>query len=100
MPYPVVADADGMAASEVRYESKKEVFRPEQVAAAMLGECKKIAEMGLENQRVTDVVIACPQYWTEVERRAMLDAAGIAGLNCLRLMNETTAVVVILSRVP
>lgn len=28
---------------------------------------------------------------TEVERYAMLNAASIAGLNCLRLVNETTA---------
>jgi len=29
---------------------------------------------------------------TDTERRALLDAAQIAGLNCLKLMNETTAV--------
>ena len=28
---------------------------------------------------------------TDVERRAMLDAAQIGGWNCLRLLNETTA---------
>ena len=30
-------------------------------------------------------------YRTDAERHAMLDAANIAGLNCLRLMNDITA---------
>uniref|UniRef100_A0A8C5H7S1 Heat shock 70 kDa protein 4-like n=1 Tax=Gouania willdenowi TaxID=441366 RepID=A0A8C5H7S1_GOUWI len=36
--------------------------------------------------------IKVPSYFTDVERRSVIDAAQIAGLNCLRLMNETTAV--------
>uniref|UniRef100_A0A667Y252 Heat shock protein 4a n=1 Tax=Myripristis murdjan TaxID=586833 RepID=A0A667Y252_9TELE len=36
--------------------------------------------------------IKVPSYFTDTERRSVIDAAQIAGLNCLRLMNETTAV--------
>lgn len=32
-----------------------------------------------------------PSYFTDAERRSVMDAAQIAGLNCLRLMNDTTA---------
>ena len=32
-----------------------------------------------------------PSFFTDAQRRAMLDACSVAGLNCLRLMNETTA---------
>jgi molecular chaperone DnaK (HSP70) len=32
-----------------------------------------------------------PCYFTDVQRRALLDSAQIAGLNVLRLMNETAA---------
>lgn len=63
---------------------------PIQITGAMFAKLKKIAEMGLESN-VVDCVISCPPYWTEAERRAILDAANIAGLNVLRLMNETTA---------
>ena len=42
--------------------------------------------------KVTDCVISVPSFMTDTERRALLDAAQIAGLNCLKLMNETTAV--------
>uniref|UniRef100_A0AAR2IU47 Heat shock protein 4 like n=1 Tax=Pygocentrus nattereri TaxID=42514 RepID=A0AAR2IU47_PYGNA len=33
-----------------------------------------------------------PSFFTDSERRSVLDAAKIAGLNCLRLMNDTSAV--------
>uniref|UniRef100_A0A671MQ26 Heat shock 70 kDa protein 4-like n=1 Tax=Sinocyclocheilus anshuiensis TaxID=1608454 RepID=A0A671MQ26_9TELE len=36
--------------------------------------------------------IKVPCFYTDAERRSVIDAAQIAGLNCLRLMNETTAV--------
>lgn len=32
-----------------------------------------------------------PAFFTNAERKALLDAAAIAGLNVLRLFNETTA---------
>ncbi|XP_003376356.1 heat shockprotein 4 [Trichinella spiralis] len=37
-------------------------------------------------------VVHVPCFWTDVQRRALLDASKIAELNCLKLMNETTAV--------
>jgi heat shock protein 4 len=41
---------------------------------------------------VCDVVISVPGFFTDIQRRALLDAASIAGLNTLRLINDTTAV--------
>ena len=32
-----------------------------------------------------------PSYFVDAERRAILDSAAIAGLNVLKLMNDTTA---------
>ena len=40
---------------------------------------------------VTDCVISCPGWFTDRQRRAILDAASIANLNCLRVMNDLTA---------
>merc|ERR1719261_1341133 len=51
---------------------------------------QKIAEQD-QGSSVTDVVVSVPSYFTDAERHAMLDAANIAGLNCLRLMNDITA---------
>ena len=51
---------------------------------------KHTAEEALAN-KVKDVVISCPSYFTDCERRGLLDAAAMAGLNVLKLMNDTTA---------
>lgn len=32
-----------------------------------------------------------PSFFTDAERRSMIDASQIAGLNCVRLINDTTA---------
>ena len=51
---------------------------------SMVFKCmQKIAELD-QGTAVTDVVVAVPTYFTDAERHAMLDAASIAGLNCLR----------------
>ena len=39
-----------------------------------------------------DVVLSIPPYCSAVERQSVLDAAKIANVNCLRLINENTAV--------
>ena len=40
---------------------------------------------------VSDCVITVPGWFTEVQRRAVLSAAEMVGLNCLRLVNDLTA---------
>ena len=40
---------------------------------------------------VNDIVISCPAWYTDAQRRAILDAGEIAGLKILRLINDTTA---------
>lgn len=90
--YKIVPGARGYAGIQVSYDDKTELFQPEQIAGALFQKLKGIAEGGLEGTKVTDCVIGVPAWWTDVQRRALLDAANIAGLNVLRLINETTAV--------
>jgi heat shock protein 4 len=47
-----------------------------------------------ENSNIStkDIVITVPSYFSNVERQAVLDACDIAGLKCIRLINESTAV--------
>lgn len=40
---------------------------------------------------VNDMVLSVPAWFTDVQRRALIDAAEIAGLRPLRLINDTTA---------
>merc|ERR1719436_1540509 len=41
--------------------------------------------------KVADVVIAVPSSYADVQRQALLDAAKVANMSVLRLMNEHTA---------
>jgi L1 cell adhesion molecule like protein len=40
---------------------------------------------------VSDAVVTVPAYFNDSQRQATKDAASIAGLNCLRIINEPTA---------
>uniref|UniRef100_A0A8C7F923 Heat shock 70 kDa protein 4-like n=1 Tax=Oncorhynchus kisutch TaxID=8019 RepID=A0A8C7F923_ONCKI len=75
----------------VMYMEEEKVFSIEQVTAMLLTKMKETAEHALKKP-VADCVVSVPCYYTDAERRSVVDAAQIAGLNCLRLMNETTAV--------
>ncbi|KAM9496571.1 heat shock 70 kDa protein 4b isoform 2-T2 [Clarias gariepinus] len=81
----------GTTGIKVTYMEEEKVFSIEQVTAMLLTKLKETAESALKKP-VADCVISVPCYYTDAERRSVVDAAQIAGLNCLRLMNETTAV--------
>jgi L1 cell adhesion molecule like protein len=51
---------------------------------------KETAEAYLGNT-VTSAVITVPAYFNDSQRQATMDAAAIAGLNVLRIINEPTA---------
>lgn len=69
---------------------EERIFTPEQCTAMLLTKLKDISANALQTQ-INDCVISVPSYYTNSERKALLDAAAISGLNVLRLMNETTA---------
>ncbi|GFX64209.1 heat shock 70 kDa protein 4L [Trichonephila clavipes] len=75
----------------VNYLQEQTVFTIPQVMAMMFTKLKEIAESNLQI-KVQDCVVSVPIYYTDAERRAILNSAEIAGLNVLRLMNEPTAV--------
>lgn len=65
---------------------------PQEIAAFILSELKYQAEQ-YTGEKVTDAVIAIPSHFDENQRRATKEAAWIAGINVLRLLNEATAAV-------
>ncbi|XP_055378579.1 heat shock 70 kDa protein 4 isoform X2 [Condylostylus longicornis] len=90
IPYRVEPIQNGGIGIRVNYLDKEHVFTPEQITAMLFTKLKETSETALQ-AKVNDCVITCPVYFTNAERKALLDAAAISGLNCLRLMNETTA---------
>lgn len=65
-------------------------FRPEEISAQILMELKGNAEEYL-NKSVKRAVITVPAYFNDYQRQATLDAAQIAGIQCVRIINEPTA---------
>jgi len=86
---PLVTTADNKIAFEVRYKGEKRQFVPEQIVAMMLTKLQNTnRKIGITHN---DMVLSVPNYYTDQERKALLDAAKIAGINVLRLMNEPSA---------
>lgn len=85
-----LVDIKGQVGAEVTYLGKKERFTATQLVSMFLNKVKATASAELKLP-VSDIVISVPAWFTDVQRRSLLDAAEIAGLKVLRLINDTTA---------
>ncbi|MBZ0091052.1 MAG: Fe-S protein assembly chaperone HscA [Sulfuricellaceae bacterium] len=87
-PYGFV-DAPGM----VQLSTAAGVKSPVEVSAELLKVLRERAEHSLGGELV-GAVITVPAYFDDAQRQATKDAARLAGLNVLRLLNEPTAAAV------
>lgn len=85
LPYEFITD-DGMP----MIRTVNGDVSPVQISAEILKHLKQRAEDSLGNE-LTGVVITVPAYFDDAQRQATKDAAQLAGLNVLRLLNEPTA---------
>nr|KAJ0202103.1 hypothetical protein LSAT_V11C600301360 [Lactuca sativa] len=90
LPFSVTEGPDGFPLINARYLGETKSFTPTQVMGMVFSNMKTIAEKNL-NAAVVDCYIGVPIYFTDLQRRAVMDAATIVGLHPLRLMHETTA---------
>ncbi|MFZ2628449.1 MAG: Fe-S protein assembly chaperone HscA [Rugosibacter sp.] len=84
-PYDFV-DAEGM----VRIKTVAGIKSPVEVSAEILKALRVRAEASLGGE-LTGAVITVPAYFDDAQRQATKDAAQLAGLHVLRLLNEPTA---------
>jgi molecular chaperone HscA len=80
----------GEAERMVRLRVGSRVLTPVEVSADILRALKNRAEVALDRP-VTQAVITVPAYFDDAARTATKDAARLAGLQVLRLVNEPTA---------
>jgi len=70
-------------------------FRPQDISSFVLRKLVKDAEVFLGNkEKITDVVVTVPAYFTVAQRSATNEAVKLAGLNLLSNVNEPTAAAV------
>ena len=84
-PYRFV-DAPGM----VKITTRSGVKTPVEISAEILRALRTRAEESLAGA-IDGAVVTVPAYFDEAQRQATKDAARLAGLNVLRLLNEPTA---------
>ena len=87
--YTLAEDKKGM----VRFCTSSGEISPVEASAEILGELRVRAEQTLGGL-VDGAVITVPAYFDEAQRQATKDAANVAGLSVLRLLNEPTAAAV------
>jgi molecular chaperone HscA len=85
LPYDF-QDQPGM----VQIKTVAGVKSPVEVSAQILATLRQVAEDALGDELV-GAVITVPAYFDDAQRQATKDAAQLAGLNVLRLLNEPTA---------
>jgi molecular chaperone HscA len=76
-----------------RIKTKAGAVSPVEVSAEILKQLSERAEKTLGGE-LEGVVITVPAYFDEAQRQATKDAAKLAGLHVLRLLNEPTAAAV------
>ena len=86
LPYPIVLGERGLP--RVALDGRQ--YSPEEISARILGEVKRTPEQAL-GEPVKEAVITVPAYFDDAQRQATRDAAQLAGLECLRIVNEPTA---------
>ncbi len=85
MPFNFLRDSQS-----VKIHTQHADVSPVEVASKILEKLKFLAE-GTLGDELVGAVITVPAYFDDAQRQATRDAARLAGLNVLRLLNEPTA---------
>jgi len=75
----------------VQIHLRGRVFTPQELSAFILRAVVQQAERALDGATVASAVITVPAYFDDAQRQATRDAARLAGIEVLRIVNEPTA---------
>jgi len=93
IPYRFVEGTDAATTRSLQLQTRAGLKTPVEISAEILKTLKTRAEKSLGGELV-GAVITVPAYFDDAQRQATKDAARLAGLNVLRLLNEPTAAAV------
>ncbi|KAG9295442.1 hypothetical protein G9A89_013471 [Geosiphon pyriformis] len=77
----------------IAFQVDNETYSVEELVAMQFAHAKELAQTTAQ-EVVRDVVITVPPFFNQFERRAILDAADLAGLNVISLIHDETAVAI------
>jgi molecular chaperone DnaK (HSP70) len=80
---------DSLTGISLSFHNSDLILRPEQVLSCLFKHLSDSAQSF--DYQATQFVISVPHWWGERPRRAVLTAAKISGIQCLSLINSTTA---------
>ncbi len=90
LPYEIVPPEEGKSGGMVRLKVGDRVLTPVEISTDILKALRARAEASL-GHKIERAVITVPAYFDDAARTATKDAARLAGLDVLRLVNEPTA---------
>lgn len=93
IPYRFVDSTDAKTTRTLQIQTRAGLKTPVEISAEILKTLKIRAEKSLGGELV-GAVITVPAYFDDAQRQATKDAARLAGINVLRLLNEPTAAAV------
>lgn len=85
-----LTEKDGQAAVCVQYGGEETIFSGTELMAMFLNKLKETTHAEVKNNAM-DIVLSVPPYYNDRQRRALMDAADIAQVRCIRLANENLA---------
>ncbi|KAJ6447792.1 heat shock protein 70 [Mycena sanguinolenta] len=88
-----VFNKGGVPYIRVNDRGKEKGFTPQEISAMILTKMKRTAETYL-GTTINNAIITVPVCFNDAQRQATKDAATIAGLNALRMLDEATAAAV------
>ncbi len=86
-PFPVEEDENGV----LRINAHGKQFTPEQLSSLILMRVHDLGCRAMGGVEVRKAVVTVPAYFDDTQRQATRDAARLAGLEVLRIINEPTA---------
>ena len=84
---------DKKVGTQVRLAGESKTFSATQLAAMFIGKVKNTVQQETKSN-INDICIAVPAWYSEEQRYSIADAAKVAGLNPVRIVNDVTAAAV------
>jgi molecular chaperone DnaK (HSP70) len=96
LPFGLAALPDSLTGVSIILQDSVLLLRPEQLIACLFKHLAATARAA--DPKATQFIISVPPWWGEIHRRTMLAAAKIAGIQCMSLLNTTTAAAIAFSQ--